>query len=83
MPTVAAFDGIKIEMYFDEHPPPHFHARCAEYIAQIGIKEVNVIKGYLPAGKLKQVREWAEQRQTLLAERWVAIEQNSYPEKIP
>jgi hypothetical protein len=26
MPTVAIVDGVKIQFYFDEHPPPHFHA---------------------------------------------------------
>jgi hypothetical protein len=24
---LLSFDGVKIEFYFDEHPPPHFHAR--------------------------------------------------------
>jgi hypothetical protein len=24
MPTVAMVDGIKIQFYWDEHPPPHF-----------------------------------------------------------
>ena len=82
MPTVASFDGIKIEMYFDEHPPPHFHARYAEFVAQIGIMDLNVIKGSLPPAQLRAVREWADRRRSLLAERWTAIEQNAYPEKI-
>ena len=29
VPTVAIIDGVRIEFYFDEHPPPHFHARYA------------------------------------------------------
>ena len=36
MPVVAIVDGVKIEFYPDEHPPPHFHARFAEFVAQIG-----------------------------------------------
>jgi len=27
VPVVANIDGVKIEFYPDEHPPPHFHAR--------------------------------------------------------
>jgi hypothetical protein len=27
VPVVAIVDGVKIEFYPDEHPPPHFHAR--------------------------------------------------------
>ena len=34
MPVVAIIDGVKIEFYPDEHPPPHFHARYAEFVAQ-------------------------------------------------
>ena len=34
MPTVAIIAGVKIQFYPDEHPPPHFHARIAEFVAQ-------------------------------------------------
>jgi len=33
MPVVAIVDGVKIEFYPDGHPPPHFHARYAEFVA--------------------------------------------------
>jgi hypothetical protein len=25
MPTIRQFNRCRIEMYFDDHPPPHFH----------------------------------------------------------
>ena len=31
MPTLSIFFGIVIRMYFDDHPPPHFHAIYGEY----------------------------------------------------
>jgi len=33
---VANIDGIKIQFYWDDHPPSHFHAEFGEYRAQIG-----------------------------------------------
>jgi hypothetical protein len=27
MPEIARFYGVTIFMYFDDHPPPHLHAR--------------------------------------------------------
>jgi hypothetical protein len=27
MPTIAWFYGIAIQMYYNDHNPPHFHAR--------------------------------------------------------
>jgi hypothetical protein len=38
VPVVAIVDAVKIEFYPDEHPPPHFHARYAEFVAQIEIR---------------------------------------------
>jgi hypothetical protein len=36
---------VRIEFYFDEHPPPHIHARYAEFIAQLDIASLDIIKG--------------------------------------
>ena len=37
VPRLSSFYGIVITMYFDDHAPPHFHARYAEHEAQISI----------------------------------------------
>ncbi len=29
MPIISRFFGLTITMYFDDHGPPHFHARAA------------------------------------------------------
>ena len=31
MPTISRFLGIVIAMYWDDHSPPHFHAKYGEY----------------------------------------------------
>jgi len=31
MPTISVFYGIVIAMFYDDHQPPHFHARYAEH----------------------------------------------------
>jgi hypothetical protein len=36
MPTISRFFGILIQMYFDDHNPPHFHVKYGVlYIKQI------------------------------------------------
>ena len=57
MPTVAVVNGVRIEFYFDEHPPPHFHARYAEFVAQIRIDTLEIIRGRLPTSQWQDVRE--------------------------
>ena len=51
MPEVSRFFGIIIRRYFDDHPPPHFHAIYAEHEAQIGISPITLLNGSLPAGQ--------------------------------
>lgn len=59
MPTISWFDGIWIRMFFNDHPPPHFHARYGEFEATIEIATFNILEGTLPARALKVVQEWA------------------------
>ena len=82
MPVVARIDGITIEFYPSEHPPPHFHARKAEFIAQVAIRNGKVLQGSLPPADLKKVLTWASQRTEKLMDAWLAVEEKRKPEKI-
>jgi hypothetical protein len=69
MPRISAFYGIVIAMYFEDHPPPHFHARYGEHEAQIAIATGQVLQGSLPRRALRLVHEWSElHRDELLAD---------------
>jgi len=48
MPEVCRFYGIVIRMYFDDHPPPHFHVRYGEFQAVFGIDPLILIGGNSP-----------------------------------
>jgi uncharacterized protein DUF4160 len=43
MPTISAFHGIVIRMYWRDHEPPHFHAIYAEFEASVDIRNGPVI----------------------------------------
>ena len=70
MPRISAFYGIVIAMYFDDHAPPHFHARYAEYEAQVSIQDAEILHGALPRRAVRLVREWAEMHRDELAANW-------------
>jgi hypothetical protein len=59
VPTISRFMGIVITMYFDDHPPPHFHARAAERSAKIRIDTLEVIASDLHSRELRLVLAWA------------------------
>ena len=70
MPTISRFFGITIAMYFDDHGPPHFHARHAEGGAKIRIDTLEVIDSTLAGRQLRFALAWAELHQSELLENW-------------
>jgi len=82
MPVISVFYGVVIEMYWQEHAPPHFHALYAEYEALIDIRTLEVVRGSLPKRALGLVLEWARQHQDALMENWNLCRNNQHPNKI-
>jgi hypothetical protein len=78
MPTIALVDGVKIMMFANDHPPPHLHAKYAEFEALISIATGDILEGSLPATKLRTVREWFKPRQRHLAYVWTEIAAHRY-----
>lgn len=70
MPEISRFLGIIIVMYYNDHAPPHFHAKYGELEAVIAINSGEVIEGRLPPRVLGLVQEWRESHRTELAEDW-------------
>jgi hypothetical protein len=82
MPEISRFYGIVIQMYFGDHPPPHFHARYGGHDAKIDIDALAVIEGKLPARALGLVIEWAALHQQELREAFQRAANLSPPGKI-
>ena len=49
MPTIAIVDGVKIQMFYNDHTPPHFHATIAGEEVLVSIRSLEVIRGSLPS----------------------------------
>jgi hypothetical protein len=57
VPRISEFYGIVIEMYYGDHPPPHFHARYGGESAKMAIATGEVIAGSLPGRAHRLVRD--------------------------
>jgi len=82
MSTISVFYGILIRMFFNDHAPPHFHARYGEFEATIEISTLSVIEGQLPARALNLVQEWAMIHREELLEDWRLCRDNVQPNKV-
>jgi phosphomannomutase len=82
MPEISRFYGIIISIFYDEHNPPHFHARYGDHNLVLAINDFRVLEGFFPARALGLVTEWAALHQEELLKDWKLAEKNIHPEKI-
>ncbi|MDX2083222.1 MAG: DUF4160 domain-containing protein [Rickettsiales bacterium] len=82
MPEISRFFGIVIKMYFDDHNPPHFHAKYANYKASICIKDFKILEGFLHPKTHSLVIEWASIHQKELLANWEKLQKSNAFEKI-
>lgn len=82
MPEISRFYGIVIAMYFDDHNPPHFHARYGGDKASIRIEDLTVSEGRLPPRVLGMVVEWATVHREELSRNWELMQRDRSPKRI-
>ena len=81
MPIISRFLGIIITMYWEDHAPPHFHAKYGGYEITVDIKS-GVVEGKFPKRALKHVLEWSELHQEELLQDWELCQKNQMPAPI-
>ncbi len=74
MPEITRFYGFVIRMYYDEHPPPHFHVSYQDADATIRIDTLDLLRGTLPRRAMLLVAEWALAHREELRQNWVRLE---------
>ena len=71
MPTLKRFNRCRIEMYFNDHPPPHFHVitRKNERIAVV-IETMIIWAGDADSRDTAEAFAWARENRAELRLRW-------------
>lgn len=54
-PIISFFYGIKIQVYPNEHLPPHCHCRYAGFKMTVNLVTLEIIDGWLPPKEQKRV----------------------------
>lgn len=82
MPTIAYFLGISVRMFFNDHDPPHFHARYQGFRTRIRISDGEIIDGKLPPTVARVLKEWTDLRRDALMRNWRAARTDGLLERI-
>lgn len=68
-------------MYWEDHAPPHFHARYSEYEITVNILN-GVVEGKFPKRALGHVLEWYELHKNELIKNWELCQKSETPKAI-
>lgn len=81
VPEISRFLGIVISINYNEHDPPHFHARYGREKISVRIAD-GLVTGRFPARALAHVLEWWNLHRTELAENWQLARQRAALKRI-
>ncbi|MBF0191712.1 MAG: DUF4160 domain-containing protein [Magnetococcales bacterium] len=76
MPVISRFLGIIIVMYWNDHAPPHFHARYGDYEITVTIPD-GVVEGCFPRRALNLVLEWMQLHRDELMQNWQRCQEHA------
>jgi hypothetical protein len=74
MPTISKFYGMVVFMNYNDHPPPHFHARYQDQEVIVEI-EIGLVEGRMSKRALRMVLEWLDLHQAALMNNWELVRQ--------
>ncbi len=69
MPVISRFYGLVVFMNYNDHSPPHLHARYGEDEAIVTLRGQS-LTGDLPPRALRLLREWMDLHEEALLENW-------------
>jgi hypothetical protein len=69
MPILSRFHGIVVFMNYNDHPPPHFHARHADHEVVVEIAS-GIVIGTFPPSARRMILNWMIRHKAELLDRW-------------
>ncbi|NOX09972.1 MAG: DUF4160 domain-containing protein [Gammaproteobacteria bacterium] len=85
MPSISAFYGIIVYMYFmdnKQHHLPHIHVKYQEHEVVVSIPEGDILEGSIPTAKIKLLQAWIEIHKDELVADWALAVAGEKPYKI-
>lgn len=73
MPTIARLGKVLIQVYADDHNPPHFHVATPDHEVLILISDLSVLKGSIDRRSLDVALAWASENKEVLENEWTRL----------
>ena len=66
---VDRFQGLKVEVFANEHPPPHFRVKCGGETANYRISDCHQLNGGLIKHQ-RTIKQWHAKNRDRLIKKW-------------
>ena len=76
---VNRIDNIKIEIYPNEHPPPHFHVKTSNFNVSLTIENCEILEGSLNSSDYKKVKYFHSNHRDTLVKVWNKLRPSNCP----
>jgi len=70
MPTIVRIGNLKIQVFADDHNPPHFHVVTPDHEALVALATLTVLRGTIRRRDLKTAVEWVRANREAVADEW-------------
>lgn len=70
VPTVHDFGAFRVQIYADDHVPPHFHLVGRGWRCSVEIATLRLMAGSAPRAALAEALDWASANGGLLRRKW-------------
>lgn len=77
MPTIMIFGKLKVQIFADDHNPPHFHAVTPDHEALIRLSDLQILRGQISRRHYELIVSWAssDENRGLLEDAWKCLNQ--------
>lgn len=75
MPTIVTIGNLKIQIFADDHNPPHFHVVTPDREALVRISDLSILAGSLTGREYKAAVAWAAAHREELEDEWNRLNQ--------
>ena len=76
MPTIVRIGNLKIQVFADDHNPPHFHVVTPDHEALVALATLTVLRGTMRRQDLKTALEWVRANGEALVSEWERLNRN-------
>ncbi len=70
MPTIVRIGNLKIQVFADDHNPPHFHVVTPDHEALVVLTTLTVLRGAIRRRELETALKWVRANRDVIANEW-------------